>query len=93
MMQILVVDDEADGCLLFEQRFRREINMPGISGPELLRCVKHDRPAPPPAAMMITANGDADSYQKAMRLGANDFLTKPLNFAALRQKLIPLEAA
>ena len=126
MRKILVVDDEADVRLLFEQRFRREIrdgvlsftfafsgeealsyleqephysevvlilsdiNMPGMSGLELLRLIKKDHPIPPPLVMMITAYADAESYNKAMELGANDFLSKPLDFATLRQKLLLL---
>lgn len=126
MVKVLVVDDEMDVRLLFEQRFRREIqsgvfsftfaysgeealayleqerhyseivlilsdiNMPGMSGLELLRRIKQEHAQPPPSVMMITAYGDADSYRKAMALGANDFLTKPINFAVLREKLLPL---
>jgi DNA-binding response OmpR family regulator len=37
--------------------------------------------------MMITAYGDADNYQMAMRLGADDFLTKPVEFDLLKEKL------
>ena len=121
-MKILVVDDETDVRVLFEQRFRREIrsgeftfsfaysgeealtflrdhpsevvlilsdiNMPGMSGLELLRHVKTDPlPPPPPLVMMLTAYGDEATHQQAMQLGADDFLTKPVDFAALRDKL------
>ncbi|WP_375417564.1 response regulator [uncultured Hymenobacter sp.] len=127
-MKILVVDDEVDARLLFEQRFRHEIrsgvlafafaysgeealaylqheehyseivlilsdiNMPGMSGLELLRRIKQEHRLPP-TVMMITAHGDAATYQQALALGANDFLTKPLDFSALRQKLLPLAGA
>ena len=37
--------------------------------------------------MMITAYGDPEKYEEAMRLGANDFLHKPLDFNTLKQKL------
>ncbi len=37
--------------------------------------------------MMITAYGDADNYNEAVRLGADDFLTKPLDFKLLKEKL------
>ncbi|MBC6989197.1 MULTISPECIES: response regulator [Hymenobacter] len=125
-MKILVVDDEKDVRVLFEQRFRREIryglfsfsfaysgeealsylhehasevvlilsdiNMPGMSGLELLKQIKKEYPpVPPPQAplvMMITAYGDNESYEQAMQLGANDFLTKPVDFGALKEKLI-----
>jgi two-component system, chemotaxis family, chemotaxis protein CheY len=36
---------------------------------------------------MITAYGDADNYNEAMNLGADDFLTKPLDFNVLKEKL------
>jgi len=120
-MKILVVDDEKDIRMLFEQRFRKEIrsgemtfvfafsgeealsimksldheavlilsdiNMPGMSGLELLRKIKEDHHEPPPVVMMITAYGDAENYNSAMRLGADDFLTKPLDFSVLKEKL------
>ena len=43
---------------------------------------------PPRVVMMITAYGDADNYNQAMSLGADDFLTKPLDFNLLKEKLI-----
>ncbi|GAB4001729.1 response regulator [Spirosoma daeguense] len=65
-----------------------DINMPGMSGFELLRHIREDfQEPPPPVVMMITAYGDPDSQEQAVQLGANDFLTKPLDFAVLKQKL------
>ena len=64
-----------------------DINMPGMSGLELLGHVKEEGHMPPTAMMMITAYGDDNSRQEALGLGATDFLTKPLDFAVLRQKL------
>ena len=120
-MKILVVDDEKDMQLLFEQRFRKEIreklvdfvfafsgeealsylnqhvheavlilsdiNMPGMSGLDLLENIKQKYHKPPPVVMMITAYGDADNYDRAMGLGADDFLTKPVDFSLLKEKL------
>jgi CheY-like chemotaxis protein len=120
-MKILVVDDEKDIQMLFEQRFRKElrngliqlafafsgedalnylsqhhheavlilsdINMPGMSGLDLLSHIKKRYENPPPIVMMITAYGDAENYNKAMELGADDFLTKPLDFNILKEKL------
>lgn len=120
-MKILVVDDEKDVQVLFEQRFRKEIrnheqefafafsgeealnflatnnheavlilsdiNMPGMSGLELLRVIKSKFKSPPPVVMMITAYGDTENFQQAMKLGADDFLTKPLDFNLLKEKL------
>jgi CheY-like chemotaxis protein len=64
-----------------------DINMPGMSGLDLLGHVKEEFDMPPTTMMMITAYGDDASYQEAMRLGANDFLTKPVDFAVLKTKL------
>lgn len=120
-MKVLVVDDEKDVQLLFEQRFRKEIksgemellfafsgeealifmnnheheavlilsdiNMPGMSGLELLRHIKEKYEKPPPIVMMITAYGDDENYNMAMKLGADDFLTKPVDFTVLKEKL------
>ena len=123
-MKILVVDDERDVQVLFEQRFRKEIrsgemnfvfafsgedalaylnqheheavlilsdiNMPGMSGLELLGHIKQKYHKPPPVVMMITAYGDAENYNTAKELGADDFLTKPVDFTLLKEKLKPV---
>ena len=67
-----------------------DINMPGMSGLELLGHVKEEFEMPPTTMMMITAYGDENSYQQAMQLGATDFLTKPLDFTVLKEKLTQL---
>tara|TARA_R110000868_G_scaffold138960_1_gene353537 strand:- start:21013 stop:21396 length:384 start_codon:yes stop_codon:yes gene_type:complete len=64
-----------------------DINMPGMSGIELLSEIRHDYPSPPPIVMMITAYGDEENYRQAIENGANDFLTKPLDFNLLKEKL------
>ena|SRR5436190_5895766 len=64
-----------------------DINMPGMSGLELLKVIKTKYHTPPPFVMMITAYGDAENYNSAMSLGADDFLTKPLDFSILKDKL------
>ena len=64
-----------------------DINMPGMSGLELLKHIKTKYEKPPPIVMMITAYGDDENYNEAMRLGADDFLTKPVDFTNLKEKL------
>ncbi|MBU0696589.1 MAG: response regulator [Bacteroidetes bacterium] len=68
-----------------------DINMPGMSGIELLRRIRHDYDAPPPVVMMITAYADEENHNQAMENGANDFLTKPLDFNLLKEKLKTLK--
>lgn len=119
-MKVMVVDDEADVRLLFEQRFRREmragqiafyfalsaeeallllekvvgevslvlsdINMPGMNGLDLLKAVKakHQHLK----VFMITAYWNADYQQRAVAYGCDDYLTKPLDFRMLKEKLL-----
>ncbi|MBS1542948.1 MAG: response regulator [Bacteroidetes bacterium] len=64
-----------------------DINMPGMNGLELLKQIKAKYATPPPIVMMITAYGDEGNYKEAMKLGADDFLTKPIDFMVLKEKL------
>ncbi|MDN3546983.1 response regulator [Mucilaginibacter aquaedulcis] len=68
-----------------------DINMPGMSGLELLKNIRSTYEKPPPVVMMITAYGDDENYKQSMDLGANDFLTKPLDFNNLKEKLKHIE--
>lgn len=123
-MHIMVVDDEPDIKLLFEQRFRKEIksgemdfsfafsgdeavavlnsaegtdlvlilsdiNMPGMSGLDLLKRIRQERPDLP--VFMITAYDDQDKYESAMAFGANDYIAKPIDFAELKEKMRAME--
>lgn len=64
-----------------------DINMPGMSGLDLLKHIKQKYNEPPPVVMMITAYGDEENFQTAKQLGADDFLTKPVDFTILKDKL------
>jgi CheY-like chemotaxis protein len=64
-----------------------DINMPGMSGIELLKQIRSSYVNPPLKVMMITAYSDEQNYRQAMQYGADDFLTKPLDFTALKEKL------
>ncbi len=68
-----------------------DINMPGMSGIDLLQRIRQRYNSLPPFVMMVKAYGDADNYKQAMLLGANDFLTKPLDFNILKDKLKTLK--
>ena len=62
-----------------------DINMPGMSGLELLPKAKAMRPDVP--VIMITAYGDSETRRKAVEGGAETLLTKPIDFAALRSEI------
>ena len=58
-----------------------------MSGLDLLKNIKQKHHQPPPVVMMITAYGDAENYTRAMELGADDFITKPVDFISLKEKI------
>src|SRR6516225_6071653 len=62
-----------------------DINMPGMSGLELLPKAKALRPDV--RVIMITAYGDAETKRKALENGAEALLTKPIDFATLRSEI------
>jgi CheY-like chemotaxis protein len=64
-----------------------DINMPGMTGIEMLSKIRHTYENPPPVVMMISAYGDDENRAQAAQHGANDFLTKPVDFIGLKQKL------
>lgn len=119
-LKVLVVDDEKDVQLLFQQQFRREIrrdeirllfafsgvealdvleregkadivlvlsdiNMPGMTGIELLKRIKAS-PPPVPVCMM-TAYENAEYREQAAGFECDGYITKPLDFQALKQRI------
>jgi CheY-like chemotaxis protein len=62
-----------------------DINMPGMTGLEMLPKVKQLRPEVP--VIMITAYGDAETKRKALASGASGLLTKPIDFIQLREEI------
>jgi CheY-like chemotaxis protein len=62
-----------------------DINMPGMTGLEMLPKVREMRPDVP--VIMVTAYGDAETRRKAMEGGAEGLLTKPVDFALLRKEI------
>ncbi len=63
-----------------------DINMPGMSGLQLLKQLKTDIPLMP--VMMVTAYGDEANHKKAMAYNADGFINKPIDFAALKEKIL-----
>ncbi len=62
-----------------------DINMPEMSGLELLKIIRNKYPTQ--KVFMITAYGDEHFRWQAQELGANDFLTKPIDFEQLKEKI------
>ena len=62
-----------------------DINMPSMTGLEMLPKVRELRPDVP--VIMITAYGDPETKRKAIESGATGLLTKPIDFALLREEI------
>jgi PAS domain S-box-containing protein len=58
-----------------------DIKMPGMDGLEVLRQVKAK--APETEVIIITGHGDIDNAIEALKLGASDFINKPVRDEAL----------
>ncbi len=62
-----------------------DVVLPGASGLELLQRVRENAPGLP--VVMITAHRNVDAAVEAMKGGAMDFLTKPLDYTNLHALL------
>lgn len=123
-LRILMVDDEPDAEIMFQQNFRREIkkgryefmfaqsgkeavailesddapslllllsdiNMPGMSGIDLLKLAKAQWPELP--VIMITAYTDPETKKNVGANGADGLIGKPVDFALLKSRLLEIE--
>lgn len=67
-----------------------DINMPGMTGIELLDQVKQRWPHLP--VIMITAYGDAGTQAQTKAKGADQLISKPVDFSHLKSSLVDLSA-
>lgn len=65
-----------------------DINMPGMTGLELLKIVKEQFPHL--QVFMISAYGDDENHSTAQNYGADDFVTKPVDFTNLKNKILSI---
>lgn len=79
-LDILGSSDPPDVVYVFS-----DINMPGMSGLELLDKVRQKYPAIKVA--MISAYGDQENYERAIASGAKEFFTKPIDFNSLKDEI------
>jgi CheY-like chemotaxis protein len=77
-----LIGDTANASLIL---ILSDINMPGMTGLELLPKAKAVRPDVP--VIMITAYGDAETKRKALEGGAEALFTKPIDFGMLRSEI------
>ncbi len=83
--QVLAVDSGAKALEILSSRpiavVLTDLKMPGMNGLELLRRIRKEYPET--AVLVITAFGTVESAVAAMREGAYDYLTKPLDYSQL----------
>jgi CheY-like chemotaxis protein len=82
MAALRCIDEAGNASLIL---ILSDINMPGMTGLELLPKAKAARPDVP--IIMITAYGDAETKRKALENGAEALLTKPIDFGLLRNEI------
>ncbi len=63
-----------------------DINMPGMSGLDLLKAIKEKRQDR--KVFMITAYGNEEYHRQAVAYGCDEYLTKPIDFGILKEKLL-----
>ncbi|TVQ75713.1 MAG: response regulator [Balneolaceae bacterium] len=79
-LRILKSNEPPDVVYVFS-----DINMPGMTGLELLDEIKTEYPDI--AVSMISAYGDQENYKRAIESGAKDFFTKPIDFQTLKSEI------
>lgn len=62
-----------------------DIMLPGINGLELCKIIKKNKPDVP--VIMLTALGTTENVVNGLDNGADDYLTKPFNFAELSARI------
>ena len=58
-----------------------DVMMPGIDGMETLKRIRSRKSASALPVIMVTAKSESDNIVDALEQGANDYVTKPVDFA------------
>jgi len=64
-----------------------DVMMPGISGLEVLKVVRQRLASTALPVIMVTARDGSDEIVQALRLGANDYVTKPIDFPVVLARI------
>jgi len=76
----LVAEQEFDLLLL-------DVVMPGIDGYDVCRAIRRSPRGQSLPIMMLTGLNDTESIERAYAAGATDFVTKPINWLLLTQRV------
>lgn len=64
-----------------------DLNIPNLSGYRVLQKLRNDLTTAKIPFIFLTSESDADSRRRAMQLGANDYLTKPVALSELLETI------
>ncbi len=81
---VTVAANGADALALVESQpfdlLLLDVEMPGISGLDVLTTVRRSKSSTQLPVIMVTARSNGSDVVEALRLGANDYVTKPIDF-------------
>jgi two-component system response regulator AtoC len=85
--EVAVAKDGTEALAVFRQSHHHlvitDLKMPGtVSGLDLVKQIKHERPET--VILVITAHGSVETAVEAMRLGAHDYISKPVDLSMVR---------
>ncbi len=84
--EVAVAKDGTEALALFRQAHHHlvitDLKMPGVSGLDLVKRIKHERPET--LILVITAHGSVETAVEAMRQGAHDYISKPVDLSMVR---------
>jgi len=64
-----------------------DLNMPGTDGRAVLDVVKHDDVLNTIPIIIFSTSSNSKDIEECYRLGANSYLTKPIDYAAMEEKV------
>jgi two-component system cell cycle response regulator len=79
-LSILQTDDAPRLLLL-------DWEMPGINGLALCKKIREEETSNPPYIILLTARSDTEDVVTGLKIGANDYMSKPFNNAELKARL------
>jgi CheY-like chemotaxis protein len=78
---LMLIDEGKYDCVFMD------VQMPEIDGLEATQLIRQNEKIRQPYIIAMTANAMEEDRQKCLHAGMNDFLSKPLNLATLKQAL------
>jgi CheY-like chemotaxis protein len=94
---VLLANDGAEGITLARTAhpdlILMDINLPTVDGLEATARLKAARPTCGIPILVLTAHATVDDRRRSVAAGADEYESKPVDFARLREKIVALLAA